>query len=508
MPPQLKEYHGHHDQDINHKKEFESVSPTNSTALRHQLKPAATIQYGRHPTRLYKAEMSSPSSANSSLVVTELKPWQQNLIGKSLALIVPSLFYLGPFLLSLPGMFLLLGKYKLALQMLLVDIILAYYPVKPWPAFRQWFQLWYNLYDLHHNLILEDRDEDKGVNSNDTNTTNKGRTIDEDNSLLIYATHPHGIIPIHGYMWCAFCDQHLPKRYGFGALTSIAMRLPLLRTVMGWLSCAPATKSVLKHKLSIEQENLYILPGGVAEIFMSSPNSDTIKTPRRGLMKLALETGACLVPTYVFGANRFFNQLATYDGKRRRAIAKKQNLNVTNTKKLLGDSSSSSLSTSSLSSAPSLTSLQSASSSLTFSSTSTSVTASTRSSLSKTQGKDGDPINIVGKLQQRISRIAKGGFTFFWGQYGLPLPYDSENNGLRCCMVFGDPILPVAGGKLGNYNTSGNGNKSKMRCEPISNPTEEQIDDLHKRYTDSLLRLFEQYKIQAGLDFDDQLILQ
>ena len=60
---------------------------------------------------------------------------------------------------------------------------------------------------------------------------------------------------------------------------------------------------------------MYILPGGIAEIFTSQLGKHTIVIQRRrGLMKLAIETGAHLVPCYVFGGTDFFHNLVTDDG--------------------------------------------------------------------------------------------------------------------------------------------------------------------------------------------------
>ena len=365
--------------------------------------PAATAKFGRSPN-LVKAY---PSKFPADL------PFHLRFMATISALIVPSLFYLGPFLLSLPLFLLLLVSKEASIAMLALNIAFSYYPVKPWPSFRKVFQLWYHMYDFHHNML-----------------PNAQQHQLEDTSLMIYSTHPHGIIPIHGYLFCALIDQLFPSRYGFGALTDIAMRLPLLRQVMSWLSSAPAQKRVIRKRMNAGQ-NLYILPGGVSEIFLACPGHHVIKTPRRGLMKLALQSGAVLVPMYVFGANDFYQQLAT-----------------------LGN--------------------QSGSSSF------------------------ADVNNLFGKFQRKISRIARGGFTFFWGQYGLPLPYN-----VKCSMVFGDPIESVPG-TLGREKTlSGN----KLTCEQIENPTDEQIDELHARYTDALIRLFEQYKEQAGYP-ESKLVLE
>jgi hypothetical protein len=40
--------------------------------------------------------------------------------------------------------------------------------------------------------------------------------------LSIVAMHPHAIIPLHGFIWCAICDQLLPHMYGYGCTTVCA----------------------------------------------------------------------------------------------------------------------------------------------------------------------------------------------------------------------------------------------------------------------------------------------
>jgi hypothetical protein len=86
------------------------------------------------------------------------------------------------------------------------------------------------------------------------------------------------------------------------------MRIPLLRQVLCWGSAGSASRHVLYNGLT-NRQNLFILPGGVAEIFSSQPGTHVIKASRRGLMKLALQTGASLVPVYVFGGNDFYHQI-------------------------------------------------------------------------------------------------------------------------------------------------------------------------------------------------------
>ena len=288
--------------------------------------------------------------------------------------------------------------------------------------------------------------------------------------------HPHGVIPLHGFLWVSFCDQYLPCLYGYGATTDVAVRLPILRQLLLWVCAGSAERSVCKYQMEQNGKNLYILPGGVAEIFFSrrigkgKMNSDNVgnygnssnknnqekkkkkghvhvvKGKRYGLMKLALQTGAVIVPSYVFGGTEFFDQLATVgmdnvvnDDDDRNGSNKNQN-----------------------------------------------------SSLLK-----GSHYSLIGKVLQSLSRRVKGGLTFYWGQYGTPLPHP-----VKVTMVLGDPIVPVIG-TLGDESNELQESRSKKRtCKKIPNPTPAQVEELMNKYVDALERLFDQYKSQAGYEND------
>ena len=110
---------------------------------------------------------------------------------------------------------------------------------------------------------------------------------------------------------------------------------------------------------------------------------------RRGLVKLALETGSDLLPCYVFGGTDFYHNLAT-------------------------------------------------------------------------------GTNILA----RISRKMKAGVTVFWGWFGLPLPFLPK---VTLCVA--DPI----------------------RVEKVEGEIpKELIDSIHKKYIETIVELFEKYKVKAG----------
>lgn len=141
--------------------------------------------------------------------------------------------------------------------------------------------------------------------------------------------HPHGIIPLHAVLWTSYCDQYLKDEngdmYGFGAAADAVEYVPLLRNIMAWLTAGSAAYNVLRDGLvdgksaaanafGRKPKHLFILPGGIAEIFSSSPGKHAIVFKnRRGLCKLSLETGAFLLPCYVFGGTDFFHSFIHSD---------------------------------------------------------------------------------------------------------------------------------------------------------------------------------------------------
>ena len=338
------------------------------------MKPAATSAWALAPT-LRKAK--------ASRFPTPL-PWHLRWLAWALATLVPSLFYIGPAMLLLPP-FVFLASPRAAIALLAADVVLATWPLREWPWFRGVFQLWYELFDVEHNLATD------GAAPLELLPGHAGRTI--------LAMHPHGIIPMQGFLWPALCDQYLGSRpgspikplYGFGATTDVALRVPLLRQLLGWVTAGSAARAVLQRGL--REKNLFILPGGVAEVFTAKPRTHVIIARRRGLMRLALRTGASLTPVYMFGGTDCFEQLATSGG------------------------------------------------------------------------------GVFG----RLSHLMRGGFTMFWGRFGLPLPCIPLP--AKMSMVMADPV-PVE--------------------RVIAEPTDEECDALMERYADTLHRLFEQYKAQAG----------
>jgi hypothetical protein len=204
------------------------------------------------------------------------------------------------------------------------SIIFSYLlPAKEWIAARKFGQLWYEVLDFSSNVSPEECQQ---------------RTMDGLKMKYIIGMHPHGIVPFHAILWAAYCDQYMKNDenslYGFGAAADVVMYLPILRNLMGWLACGGASYKVLRdgiadgkcppvNAIGRKPRNLYILPGGIAEVFTSTPGRNAVVFKNRyGLCRLSLETGAKLMPCYVFGGTDFFHNLATSDSVFSRASRK------------------------------------------------------------------------------------------------------------------------------------------------------------------------------------------
>lgn len=65
----------------------------------------------------------------------------------------------------------------------------------------------------------------------------------------------------------------------------------------------------------IQQSNLAVLPGGIAELLLSSREEEVLYLRKRtGFARIAHTAGVQLVPSYCFGNNQFFSQLSTSSG--------------------------------------------------------------------------------------------------------------------------------------------------------------------------------------------------
>ena len=151
------------------------------------------------------------------------------------------------------------------------------------------------------------------------------KTVDLDPSgNYLFGYHPHGIIGV-GAMLTFATDAT-----GFGAafpgldlrLLTLASNfyLPFTREILMALGVNSVSKrSCLKNLTRAPGASVAIVVGGAAEALDARPGWAVLTLARRkGFVKMALRTGASLVPVFAFGENDIFDQVDNGDGTKLR----------------------------------------------------------------------------------------------------------------------------------------------------------------------------------------------
>lgn len=128
---------------------------------------------------------------------------------------VCSLYYIIPAAYVSVAALLLTGRLMAAATTAVVLTSLSILPMRPWPAARRAAQIFYPVLRVRHNASAERiavlMEEWRGGHR------------------YILGMHPHGVVPLQAFVWCAFCDQYLRHEewgtlYGFGGMATIVTR--------------------------------------------------------------------------------------------------------------------------------------------------------------------------------------------------------------------------------------------------------------------------------------------
>lgn len=137
----------------------------------------------------------------------------------------------------------------------------------------------------------------------------------------IFGYHPHGIIS-HG-AWAAFGTDALGFSEKFPGITNSLctldsnFNLPLYREYVMSMGLSSVSKESIKNVLTRGGPNnegmgraVTIVVGGARESLEAQPNTmRLIIKERKGFIKIAMQTGADLVPVVAFGENDLYDQL-------------------------------------------------------------------------------------------------------------------------------------------------------------------------------------------------------
>lgn len=123
-----------------------------------------------------------------------------------------------------------------------------------------------------------------------------------------YALMPHGLYPFGGACACIsrMVDIFPNMR---PAVAPAALRVPVLRHLMGWIGCVPVEKQAMRAILRMGA-SVGLVPGGIAEMLRTDWDCErVVLKSRKGFIQMALEEGVPIVPVYIFGTSTLCSNL-------------------------------------------------------------------------------------------------------------------------------------------------------------------------------------------------------
>jgi len=147
------------------------------------------------------------------------------------------------------------------------------------------------------------------------------KSVDLDPSKkYIFGYHPHGIIGVGAMATFAFnevFEKEFPNIDVRLLTLNINFRFPFWNFLLTLLGLCDASKESIIAALSDAGKAVALVLGGAKESLDAHPGYHTLTLKnRKGFVKLALQTGACLVPCYAFGENNVFVQMDNPKGSR------------------------------------------------------------------------------------------------------------------------------------------------------------------------------------------------
>ncbi|XP_047620770.1 diacylglycerol O-acyltransferase 2-like protein 6 [Phacochoerus africanus] len=137
----------------------------------------------------------------------------------------------------------------------------------------------------------------------------------------IIANHPHGIVSYGIFVNFATeatgFAQLFPDITPYVGTLEVTFWIPILREYVMSMGVCPVSELSLKYLLTQKGSGnaVVVVVGGAAEALLCRPGASTILLkPRKGFVRLALETGSYLVPSYSFGENEVLNQESFAEG--------------------------------------------------------------------------------------------------------------------------------------------------------------------------------------------------
>jgi len=129
-------------------------------------------------------------------------------------------------------------------------------------------------------------------------------TIDKEQAIYLF--HPHGLFSISYTLHIMTSLTNWPVRKIKGVALDFLFILPICNEISKEIDCVPAKYKEMKKVLT-RNKSLSVVAGGIEEIFEVKPGRMRLAiSRRRGIFKMALETGTALVPVLTYGENELY----------------------------------------------------------------------------------------------------------------------------------------------------------------------------------------------------------
>jgi 1-acyl-sn-glycerol-3-phosphate acyltransferase len=221
--------------------------------------------------------------------IQEMTFWDELLCVLFLAFVVPN----GVF--TLPPVIFLIGKFlvgNVQLTFIVAGLLLLPLAILPQPYVPSTLQSYIAIQTCKYfsfRFIFEERPPSPGHSKEG-----------EKYRPRIMVAPPHGVFP-YGNILAMLVWPAMVGHTFRGLASSAALRPPIFKQVLRSIGVIDASRHVARKALE-KGESLGISTGGVAEVFETNEDDECILLKERvGLIKLAIRSGADLVPCYLFG---------------------------------------------------------------------------------------------------------------------------------------------------------------------------------------------------------------
>ena len=129
-------------------------------------------------------------------------------------------------------------------------------------------------------------------------------TVDKEQAIYLF--HPHGLFPVSVFFHCMSGLTDWPLQSISAVVANWIFWFPGFNELIQFMNCTSANYGKLKVALE-KGTSLGIAVGGIHEVFEVKPGRMRLAiSRRRGIFKMALETGTALVPVLTYGENELY----------------------------------------------------------------------------------------------------------------------------------------------------------------------------------------------------------